>query len=89
MVGGSMGGMIAQHLGMEHADRTRSLTTIMTTPGGRLHMPTGTALRQKLSTFNLNLDYADDNSALPKSSGHGPSPTGPDIEGRTSDCAPV
>src|SRR5262249_40113610 len=35
IVGASMGGMIAQHLGFEHADRVLSLTSIMSTTGGR------------------------------------------------------
>ena len=39
--GASMGGMIAQHLGIEHAARIKSLTLIMTTSGARaLPQPT-------------------------------------------------
>lgn len=45
MVGMSMGGMIGQHLALEHGKRVRSLTAVMTTPGGRRYMPEPAALR--------------------------------------------
>lgn len=44
-VGMSLGGMIAQHIGIEHAARARSLTTVMTSPGGRRYVPQPSALR--------------------------------------------
>lgn len=45
VVGMSMGGMIGQHLALEHGERLRSLTAVMTTPGGRRYMPEPAALR--------------------------------------------
>ncbi|HEY0250030.1 MAG TPA: alpha/beta hydrolase [Kofleriaceae bacterium] len=39
LVGASLGGMVVQHCALEHPDRVRSITTIMTTPGGRRYMP--------------------------------------------------
>lgn len=45
LIGASMGGMIGQHLAIEHPTRVRSLTTVMTTPGGRRYMPEPYALR--------------------------------------------
>lgn len=44
-VGASMGGMITQHIGIEHNARVASLTTIMTGPGGRRYLPKPHALR--------------------------------------------
>ncbi|MEO6775504.1 MAG: alpha/beta hydrolase [Kofleriaceae bacterium] len=45
VVGASLGGMVAQHLALEHPTRVRSVTTIMTTPGGRRYMPKVRAFR--------------------------------------------
>ena len=49
VIGVSMGGMIGQHLAIEHPTRVRSLTTVMTTPGGRRYMPKPFALRALFS----------------------------------------
>lgn len=49
VVGISMGGMIGQHLALEHGERLRSLTTVMTTPGGRRYVPEPFALRALFS----------------------------------------
>jgi len=45
VVGASLGGMVGQHLAIEHRDRVRSLTSIMSTPGGRRYFPEPQALR--------------------------------------------
>lgn len=39
VVGASMGGMVAQHVGLEHRERVRSLVLACTTPGGRSGAP--------------------------------------------------
>ncbi len=45
VVGISMGGMIAQHLAIEHPERVRSLVSISSTPGSRRFLPAPSALR--------------------------------------------
>lgn len=45
IVGASLGGMVGQHLAIEHPARVRSLTSIMSTPGGRRYLPRPSALR--------------------------------------------
>ena len=45
VVGASLGGMVGQHLAIEHAGRTRSLCSIMSSPGGRRFMPAPHAMR--------------------------------------------
>lgn len=44
VVGTSLGGMVAQHLAIERPDKVRSLTSIMSTPGGRRYLPKPSAL---------------------------------------------
>jgi pimeloyl-ACP methyl ester carboxylesterase len=44
IAGTSLGGMVAQHLAIEHPQRVRSLTSIMSTPGGRRYLPKPSAL---------------------------------------------
>jgi pimeloyl-ACP methyl ester carboxylesterase len=45
ILGVSMGGMIGQHLVLEHPDRVASLTSLSSTCGRRRHLPTPRALR--------------------------------------------
>jgi pimeloyl-ACP methyl ester carboxylesterase len=39
VVGASLGGMVGQHVAIEHPRRARSLTAIMTSPGARRFLP--------------------------------------------------
>jgi len=45
IVGASLGGMIGQHLAIEHPARVRSLVSIMSSPGARRYVPEPRALR--------------------------------------------
>ena len=45
VVGASLGGMVGQHLAIEHAARVRSLTSIMSSPGARRYIPEPRAFR--------------------------------------------
>lgn len=45
VVGASLGGMVGQHLAIEHASRVRSLVSIMSSPGARRYLPEARALR--------------------------------------------
>jgi pimeloyl-ACP methyl ester carboxylesterase len=45
VAGVSLGGMVGQHLAIEHPARVRSLTSIMSTPGARRYLPEPRALR--------------------------------------------
>lgn len=57
IVGASMGGMIAQIIAAKHADRVRSLTSIMSTSGSRkLPGPRPKVLRQALFKHRKNFD---------------------------------
>jgi pimeloyl-ACP methyl ester carboxylesterase len=49
VVGASLGGMVGQHLAIEHPERVRSLTSIMSTPGSRRYLPEPRALRALFS----------------------------------------
>ena len=45
VVGASLGGMVGQHLAIEHPARVRSLVSIMSSPGARRYLPEPKALR--------------------------------------------
>jgi len=62
VVGASMGGMVAQHLALEHPHRVRTLTSIMSTPGGRRNtIPKPSAFAKLFQKRARSRDEAIDN----------------------------
>ena len=58
VLGVSMGGMIAQHLAIEHPSRVASLTSIMSSPGGRF-LPKPRAMRALLRPMGKTVEEAE------------------------------
>lgn len=58
VVGTSMGGMIGQQLAVDHPHAVRSLTSIMSTPGGRRYLPKPFALRALFMKAPRNAEEA-------------------------------
>jgi len=58
VLGVSMGGMIAQHVAIEHPDRVQSLTSIMSTTGARF-LPHPKALRALLLPIGKTVEEAE------------------------------
>jgi pimeloyl-ACP methyl ester carboxylesterase len=60
VVGASLGGMIAQHLAIEHPTRVRSITAIMTTSGSRRYLPEPRALGALFAKAPKTVEEAGD-----------------------------
>jgi pimeloyl-ACP methyl ester carboxylesterase len=56
VVGASLGGMVAQHLAIEHAPRIASATSIMSTPGARRYISELRALRALFAVRPTNAE---------------------------------
>ncbi|HEY1556197.1 MAG TPA: alpha/beta hydrolase [Kofleriaceae bacterium] len=63
VVGASLGGMVGQHLAIEHPARVRSLTAIMTTPGARRFLPKPFALRALFAPAPRDAEQAGEHAA--------------------------
>lgn len=60
VVGASLGGMVAQHVAIEHPHRVRSLTSIMSTTGARLaSLPSPKALKALLGPRATTVEEAE------------------------------
>jgi pimeloyl-ACP methyl ester carboxylesterase len=63
VVGVSLGGMVAQHLAIEHPERLRSMTSIMSTPGARRYFPEPRALRALFAPRPTTADESAEHTA--------------------------
>jgi pimeloyl-ACP methyl ester carboxylesterase len=61
VLGVSMGGMVAQHLALEHPERLLSLTSLSSTPGSRWYPPAPRALRAMFAPRPRTPEQAIDN----------------------------
>jgi pimeloyl-ACP methyl ester carboxylesterase len=60
VLGVSMGGMIAQHLAIEHPDRVKSVTSVMSTTGYRFYLPRPRAFRALLQPVGKTVDEVEE-----------------------------
>src|SRR5207302_5319076 len=58
VAGASLGGMIVQHLAIEHGERIRSVTSIMSSPGARRYLPRPNAFAALFSKPPRNVTEA-------------------------------
>jgi len=63
IVGASLGGMVGQHLAIEHPARVRSLTSIMSSPGARRYLPEPKALRALFRPLPTSAEEAGEQAA--------------------------
>jgi pimeloyl-ACP methyl ester carboxylesterase len=63
VMGASLGGMVAQHLAIEHGNRLRSMTSVMSTPGARRYLPEPRALRALFAPAPRSAEQAGEHAA--------------------------